>query len=91
MSVVARVLDRFIGWYQVLTEGRISPCRYVPTCSTYAREALAEHGAVRGTGYAARRLCRCHPWGGHGYDPVPGTDATPSVPDLHPSHARRTS
>ena len=76
MSIVARALDRLIRWDQIVGEGRISPCRYVPSCSTYAREALAAHGAVRGTYYATRRLCRCHPWGGHGYDPVPGTDAS---------------
>lgn len=46
-------------------------CRYLPTCSSYAVEALERHGAVRGSWLAARRLCRCHPWGGHGYDPVP--------------------
>jgi len=47
-------------------------CRYQPTCSEYALEALREHGAFRGTWLAARRIGRCHPWGGSGYDPVPG-------------------
>jgi putative membrane protein insertion efficiency factor len=46
-------------------------CRYTPTCSAYAVEALQKHGAVRGGWLALRRLSRCHPWGGHGYDPVP--------------------
>lgn len=46
-------------------------CRFLPTCSDYADEALRVHGAVRGSVLTARRLCRCHPWGGHGYDPVP--------------------
>jgi putative membrane protein insertion efficiency factor len=46
-------------------------CRYEPSCSRYAAEALATHGAVRGGALALRRLCRCHPWGGAGYDPVP--------------------
>ncbi len=46
-------------------------CRYLPTCSDYAREAVELHGVVRGGWLATRRLCRCHPWGGHGYDPVP--------------------
>lgn len=72
MSVLARALDRLILAYQELTEGRLSPCRYVPSCSTYAREALAHHGAARGSWLAVRRLVRCAPWGGHGYDPVPG-------------------
>jgi putative membrane protein insertion efficiency factor len=46
-------------------------CRYQPSCSQYAIEALREHGALRGSWLAVRRLLRCHPWGGHGYDPVP--------------------
>jgi putative membrane protein insertion efficiency factor len=46
-------------------------CRYLPTCSDYAREALITHGAARGSWLAVRRLCKCHPWGGSGYDPVP--------------------
>ena len=46
-------------------------CRYQPTCSEYAIEALRLHGAFRGTVLAARRIARCHPWGESGYDPVP--------------------
>ena len=46
-------------------------CRYLPTCSDYAAEALIRHGPVRGASMAANRFCRCHPWGGSGYDPVP--------------------
>ena len=49
-------------------------CRYQPTCSEYAIEALREHGAFRGTWLAAKRISKCHPWGGSGYDPVPGAD-----------------
>jgi putative membrane protein insertion efficiency factor len=49
-------------------------CRYEPTCSEYALQALREHGAFRGIWLAAKRIGRCHPWGGHGYDPVPGAD-----------------
>ena len=48
-----------------------SACRYTPSCSAYAIEALEVHGAMRGSWLSARRLLRCHPWGGHGYDPVP--------------------
>lgn len=46
-------------------------CRYMPSCSAYALEALETHGAVRGGWLAFRRICRCHPWGGSGLDPVP--------------------
>ena len=49
-------------------------CRYAPTCSEYAIDALRSHGAFRGTALAAKRIARCHPWGGSGYDPVPGKE-----------------
>jgi uncharacterized protein len=46
-------------------------CRFLPTCSDYARQAIEKHGAWRGSGLALKRIARCHPWGGEGYDPVP--------------------
>lgn len=46
-------------------------CRYTPTCSDYALQCLRRHGPLRGTWLAVKRICRCHPWGGSGYDPVP--------------------
>ena len=46
-------------------------CRFQPSCSSYAIEALKQHGAFRGSALAAKRIARCHPWGDSGYDPVP--------------------
>jgi putative membrane protein insertion efficiency factor len=49
-------------------------CRYLPTCSEYATEAIDRFGAFKGGLMAIRRIGRCHPWGGHGFDPVPEKD-----------------
>lgn len=70
-SPAARLLVGLVHLYQHVFAWRPSPCRYVPSCSEYACEALERHGAVRGTWLTLRRLSRCHPWGGHGLDPVP--------------------
>ncbi len=51
--------------------GPLGHCRYTPTCSAYALEAIRTHGALAGSGLALKRICRCHPWGGCGADPVP--------------------
>ncbi|HAD79814.1 membrane protein insertion efficiency factor YidD [Empedobacter falsenii] len=48
-----------------------SNCRFQPTCSSYMIEALKEHGLLKGLWLGTKRIGRCHPWGGHGYDPVP--------------------
>jgi uncharacterized protein len=66
-----RVAMRVVRLYQLIRSGRPSPCRYVPSCSDYALEALERHGLLHGGGLAARRIARCHPWSGHGVDPVP--------------------
>jgi putative membrane protein insertion efficiency factor len=64
-------------WGIRLYQGAVSPhlgpanCRFTPTCSEYARQALAKHGLRRGGRLTLARLARCHPWGGQGYDPVP--------------------
>lgn len=67
------------GWMRIAVRGYrllISPvlprsCRFFPSCSEYAEEALERHGAVHGTWLTARRICRCGPWHPGGYDPVP--------------------
>ncbi|MBT8336186.1 MAG: membrane protein insertion efficiency factor YidD [Gemmatimonadetes bacterium] len=84
--MVRRVLIGFVRLYQVGISPLTPPsCRYTPSCSAYAVEALERHGALRGSWMAMRRILRCHPWGGSGYDPVPlrpgspgGTDDTPT-------------
>jgi uncharacterized protein len=48
-----------------------SSCRYQPSCSAYAIEALSRYGAIKGGWLSLKRIVRCHPWGGHGFDPVP--------------------
>jgi uncharacterized protein len=71
MTPVAKAMHGGVRAYQKVMAGRPSPCRFVPTCSNYALDALEQHGAVRGGAMTLRRLLRCHPWGGHGWDPVP--------------------
>jgi len=70
--MVKKALIAFIRFYRRAVSPWTPPaCRFVPTCSAYAEEAVERHGAVRGSWLALRRLLRCHPFGGHGFDPVP--------------------
>ena len=71
--IVGTAIRVLIRAYQLLIAPLLPPsCRYYPTCSHYAAEAVSMHGPWRGSLLAVRRLLRCHPWGGGGYDPVPG-------------------
>ncbi|HEX2575359.1 MAG TPA: membrane protein insertion efficiency factor YidD [Aquihabitans sp.] len=87
MSPVARALRWLVRTYQLARAGRPSPCRYQPSCSAYAVEALEAHGAGCGTWLAVRRIGRCHPWGGQGWDPVP-QPAGPVDHTADPHHER---
>jgi len=70
--MVARLLLVLIGFYRRGVSPLLPPaCRYTPSCSEYAEQAVQRYGALRGGWLAARRLSRCHPWGGSGYDPLP--------------------
>ncbi|HEY1826245.1 MAG TPA: membrane protein insertion efficiency factor YidD [Acidimicrobiales bacterium] len=70
-SLLARALLGAVHLYQRVTRGRVAPCRFYPSCSDYAAEALEGHGAVRGSFLALRRLSKCRPLGPHGIDLVP--------------------
>lgn len=69
-SVLARVLLALLWVYQRTSVARMPRCRFHPTCSSYAVEAIRVHGAVRGSGHALARVGRCHPWNPGGIDPV---------------------
>lgn len=75
-----RVLVGLIHTYQRLRAGRVSPCRFYPSCSNYAVEALGTHGPVRGSWLALRRVLRCRPFGPHGIDLVPEVKDVRSSP-----------
>jgi putative membrane protein insertion efficiency factor len=66
-----RAIIALVKAYQTVRLGRVSPCRFTPTCSQYGVEAISRHGCRRGLSLTARRLARCRPGGPNGYDPVP--------------------
>lgn len=70
--VLVSILLLPIWIYQKVISPYTPPsCRFTPTCSEYARQALLKHGPIKGLWLAIKRIARCHPWGGSGYDPVP--------------------
>ena len=71
-SIFSAPLILLVRFYQVCISPLPPPrCRFTPTCSQYALEALRKYGPLKGSYLAVRRILRCHPWGGSGYDPVP--------------------
>ncbi|MDD9724012.1 membrane protein insertion efficiency factor YidD [Roseovarius sp. SK2] len=73
MSPLAHMLALPVKAYRLIFSPWVGfNCRYQPTCSQYALDALRTHGGLKGGWLAARRIARCNPWGGCGYDPVPG-------------------
>ena len=72
LQVLSLPFIALIKIYQWVLSPMLGPkCRFTPSCSQYATEALRKYGLFKGTWLAVKRIARCHPWGGHGYDPVP--------------------
>ncbi|NKB54723.1 MAG: membrane protein insertion efficiency factor YidD [Alphaproteobacteria bacterium] len=72
MTPASVALRALIRGYQIVVSPLLpAHCRYWPTCSAYAHQAVRKHGAIAGGWLGVRRIARCHPWGGSGYDPVP--------------------
>lgn len=70
--ILSKILVLPIRFYQICISPLLGPsCRFTPTCSEYARQAILKHGPIKGLGLAIWRILRCNPWGGSGYDPVP--------------------
>lgn len=85
MTPFAYVLSLPIRGYRLILSPWIGhSCRFQPTCSAYAMEALERHGAIKGGRLAIWRILRCNPWGGSGYDPVPGSDPEHDRHHHHP-------
>ena len=83
---MSALLRGMIRTYQLFLSPLTGPtCRYLPSCSEYAAEAIGRHGAAAGSWLALKRLLRCHPWGGSGYDPVP-----PAPMPTLPAHCRHS-
>ena len=77
MTLPARIIALPVRAYRIMLSPWVGMhCRFQPTCSAYALEALETHGALRGSWLTIRRIIRCHPGGGSGYDPVPGREGS---------------
>jgi hypothetical protein len=71
-TILSQILILFIKGYRLIVSPYLpNSCRYNPTCSQYGIDAISKHGPLKGSWLTVKRILRCHPWGGHGYDPVP--------------------
>lgn len=75
VSILKKLLK---AYYWAVSPWLGNRCRFVPSCSEYAQQALDQHGALKGCYLTIKRLLRCHPWGGDGFDPVPSSNSTGS-------------
>jgi putative membrane protein insertion efficiency factor len=72
LSIISKILTGFVRFYQIAVSPYLgNHCRHTPTCSQYTIDAIYEWGPFKGIWMGIKRLSRCHPWGTHGYDPVP--------------------
>lgn len=82
---IVRVYRWVLSPMKTAVFGPAGRCRFTPTCSQFALQAVQTHGALRGSALAALRVCRCHPWGGCGHDPVPEKN-----PGFRPGRAEKS-
>jgi len=88
---IRAILQGFIRIYQLFFAPLLGyNCRYLPSCSTYGIEAIERYGPVRGSWLTFKRVCRCHPWGGAGLDPVPSREADDQASKLTPDRVSAT-
>ena len=86
MSMTRMLILLLKGYKLAISPWFGAACRFEPSCSTYAAEAIRLHGPIRGLWLGAQRIARCHPWGGGGYDPVPQPGSATHIDCAHHIH-----